>query len=70
MKSHLSTIHDILLLHAVVVTIIMSGILHLWTISGTSDQALSYLKQVGCTYEIINTAASAVSKINRECLSR
>lgn len=70
MKTRLATIHDILLLHAVVVTIIVAGILHLWSASRTSDDAYAYLKQVGCTYEIVNTVPSTVSRINGECLSR
>lgn len=70
MKANFATIHDILLLHAVAVTIIMGGILQLWNASRNSDQAFEYLQQVGCTYALSSAVPSAVDELARECLAR
>lgn len=70
MKAHFATIHDILLLHAVAVTIIMVGVLQLWTVSRNSDQVFEYLKEVECTYAIAYAVPATFDKLNAECLAR
>jgi hypothetical protein len=70
LKSHFSTIHDILLIHAAIVTFILWSVLQLWA-GSTSDPRISgYLGKVACVYQSVYAVPATQEQVNKECLLR
>lgn len=44
-------IHDIALIHTIVVTIVMTIMLYVWKAAGSSGEIVNYLHSIACSYE-------------------